>query len=848
MASRLGYSFALTLVFTSGTVLAQASEPKQPTADETAGRLSTHVELSQTKIQSLAIGFAWQSGDDAMLARRIPITETFRAVAGSYERQAKLVAKVRDRSDMARRMLAEPVDGARSSLAQETDGARAIAAVEARMQAARDRLAPSLIEAFDDVDTHSFRLPAGWTEEEITAVLMATGDYEFVEPDWLVYPTDTTPNDPSYSNQWHHRSNYMNSVLAWDYVTGGSDIIVAVCDTGVLLTHADLAGSLLPGFNSSTNIAQADGGDVNDSLNGHGTATGGCMAAIGNNGIGVAGMGWNFSLIPIKVSNRADGVASLSDILQGARWGSDNGAFVSNCSYGGANSSQTNSTGAHIKAEGHLLTFSSGNDGIEDQINDRPHVITVGASTTSNTRANFSNYGVGIDVIAPGVSIRTTQRSGGYGNSTGTSFAAPLTAGALALIKAANPSLTNDQVEQILYDTAIDVGTTGEDNFTGHGRVRVGEAVEAALIGPSSVGLPFLEDFSSGILSNLWRDAVGVVEVNQNAPGLGVDEYAMNLDTDESISSVAFRALLLGPLIGEVSFGVQHVGVEAGESLLIEYLDNIGNWNALNTVISDGQDTNSFERVRTALPLDGKHDGLRLRFTSQASDGLDDWYIDDVLVAEFGGNELPWSTGFENGIDLDFDWEFADAAASADAPSTPQGSISARLSTAGTMQTRDIDVTQLSNTIYARVRSLHTGVEAGESLTIEFRTLSGTWQELGQVISDGNDQSSFELTQIALPFGAFSTDVALRFSVAGDETDDVWYIDDVALTQEFVVDPPQCPADLAAPFGTLNFFDVSAFIAFYNAQDSTADIASPFGTFNFFDVSAFISAYNQGCP
>lgn len=840
MASRSGCSFALALMVCAGSAVAQHTEQVPAARAEL-------VQLNGSRAARLNAAFAWQAGDADVLARAIPITELFRASPGSYERQGKLVAKVRTRNDMARRMLEASDPSTRSSLAREMDLAGALARVEARMQGARDRLAPSLIEGFDDVDVHAFALPEGWSEEEVAAVLMATGDYEYVEPDWLVYPA-AEPNDPSYSAQWHHREAYMNSPLAWDYETGGSEVIVVGCDTGILLTHPDIAASLLPGFNAVDNLAQADGGNVNDDLNGHGTATGGSMAAIGNNGTGVSGVGWNFSIIPAKVSNRSDGVASLSDILQGARWGSDNGAFVANCSYGGGNSSQANSTGQHIKAEGGLLVFASGNDGIEDQTSDRPHVITVGASTTSNVRANFSNYGVGIDVIAPGVNIRTTQRSGGYGNSTGTSLAAPLAAGTLALIKAANPALTNDQVEQILYDTAIDVGTIGEDDFTGHGRIRAGEAVEQALFGPSSTALPFSDDFDSGVLSNLWRDAVGVVEVNQDAPGSAAGEYAMNLDADDSIATLALRALFLAPLVGEVSFGVQHAGVESGESLLVEYLNTSDTWVTLTTVISDGVNTSGFETVRVALPLAAKHDGLRLRFTSQASDGLDEWYIDDVNVREFTSNALPWQTGFEDGINLDFDWAVGGAQAVTDAPNTPEGTMSARLSTSGTLESRDVDMTTITGAVYARVRSLHTGVEAGEALTIEFRRFDGTWEVLGQVVSDGSDQTSFELTQLMLPFGAFGENAALRLSVNGDEADDLWYVDDIALTEEFVIDPPSCPADIAEPMGTLNFFDVSAFISLYNAQDPAADFAEPFGTFNFFDVSAFISAYNQGCP
>ena len=73
-----------------------------------------------------------------------------------------------------------------------------------------------------------------------------------------------------------------------------------------------------------------------------------------------------------------------------------------------------------------------------------------------------------------------------------------------------------------------------------------------------------------------------------------------------------------------------------------------------------------------------------------------------------------------------------------------------------------------------------------------------------------------------------------------------WNIDDVVFSGVTAID--SCPADLAAPFGVLNFFDISAYISLYNAQDPAADFAAPFGVFNFFDISAYIGAYNAGCP
>jgi hypothetical protein len=832
-------ALAIALFLLSGSAVA---------APDTA---ATTLAPSASQQATARTAFAWLSRDAAVLEGAVSITTSFNEVPGVQERQGRLVAKVRDRKDMATQIVREarleqasamPARGV--AVLDQTDFADLWAQADNRMAEARARLAPSLIEAHDDVDVHAFHLPEGWTEEQAAALLMATGDYEYVEPDWAVYPLATTPNDPLFGNQWHHRAQNMNSVGAWDFVTGGSDIIVAVCDTGVRLNHTDLAASLVPGFNATTNLAQVSGGVVDDLSNGHGTLVAGCMAARGNNGTGIAGIGWGFSIMPVRVSDRSDGVASLSDILQGARWASDNGAFAVNCSYGGSNSSQTNTTGNQIRAEGHLLVFASGNDGVQDQNSDWVNVTIVGASNTANAVASFSNYGIGVDVIAPGSNIYSTTRTGGYGNATGTSFSSPLTAASMALVKAANSDLTADQVEQIIFDTALDVGAAGEDINSGHGMVRVGEAVEAALDGPARVDLPFLQDFATGTLPNLWRDAVGTIEVNQNAAGLPAGDYAMNLDATDQIASVKLRALFIGFDTGEISFDVQHQGVEAGESLLVEYVDIVSGWQPLTTVTSDGVNSTGFERVRVAMPLFAKHDDLAIRFTAQGSDGTDDWHIDNVAARLFEGNSVPWGTGFENGIDTSFDWLSSSASLTTEAAA--EGSNAARLANAGTMTSRPIDFTTASGAVYLRLRTRDAGVEAGESLTIEYSDIVGAWQTLTTIASDGADSGDFDLHQISLPFAAFGPAMAVRITSNANAADDVWYIDDVAVTPEFVVDEPDCPADLDGN-GSLNFFDISAFLGLFNAQDPAADLDNT-GTWNFFDISAYLGQFNAGCP
>ena len=837
-------SAACLLTLASGAALAIDTPAKQGVGS------AQGMALSAAQRQTARGAFNWLDRDSGVLEGVVTPRTIFTAIPGSMERNGRLAAKVKDRSDMIEQIA---LDLAKSKLENPGAFRGAVAdqaadlqqLVEARMQEARERLEPSLIEGFMDVDVHTFWLPGGMTEEQMAEVLMRTGDYEYVEPDWQCFP-HAVPNDPSYNTQWWHKANRIDSERAWDYNTGSSDIIVAVCDTGVDLDHPDLAAGIVSGFNAATNLAQVDGGIVSDYF-GHGSMVAGCAAAQGNNGTGVAGVGWNFKIMPIRVTNANDGTAPISDILQGARWASDEGAFAVNCSYGGASSSQTRTTGNQIRVEGHLLVFSSGNDGIMSQPNDWENVTIVGASTQSDIVAGWSEYGVGVDVVAPGSNIFTTNRFGGYSSTQGTSFSSPITAGALALIHAANPLLSADEVEQRLFDNCEDKGAAGEDNFSGWGRINVGGSVFDAVFGPSITSLPFADGFATDTLDDSWKNAVGTVVINGDADNEPSGEFAMNLDASDSIETLKLRAGFLQTDPAEVAFWTQHKGTEAGQSLTVEYLDVFDNWVTLATIDSDGVDQSVFAHHRIDLPLFGKHDGLKLRFSAQGSDSSDNWYIDDVLVQAFDGpNALPWSDNFEAGIQTPFDWSSSDAGPSTDATNTPAGPTAAVLTGGDSMTSHEIDTTTTANAIYIRVWSQHKGVESGESLTVEYLNAFLNWTELETIVSDGLDQNGFSLHQWALPFDGRTSFMKIRITADGDEADDRWFVDDVAVTTEFVEIIDECPADFTGD-GSLDIFDVFAFLDAFNGSDPSADFTGD-GSFDIFDVFAFLDAFNSGCP
>lgn len=354
----------------------------------------------------------------------------------------------------------------------------------ARDRAARERLerlkittyVPATDEYLVEVPVPKGTKAPGAGENRLAGTLMETGDYEYATPDWIVYPL-ALPNDPQYSSQWHHTT--IQSPQAWDTNKGSSSIIVAVTDTGIDKTHPDLAANRVLGYNAPSDLAEVSGGDVSD-IHGHGTHVMGCAGAIGNNAVGVSGVGWTFKLMMVRVTNSPSGSAFLSDITKGARWAVDNGAKVVSASYAGVQDPTVGTTGTYIRSMGGLYLYAADNYNQNHSSFDYPDVIVVGATDSSDNKAWFSSYGTAIDIAAPGTGILSTTQGGGYAAWDGTSMATPLVNGAAGLIWSVNPGFTSAQVENFLLSGANDIGAPGDDNLFGRGRLNVYNGVSLA--------------------------------------------------------------------------------------------------------------------------------------------------------------------------------------------------------------------------------------------------------------------------------------------------------------------------------------------------------------------------------
>ena len=302
------------------------------------------------------------------------------------------------------------------------------------------------------------------------------------------------PNDPSFAVEWglHNTGQYsgtpgndIGAAGTWQFTTGSRSVVVAVIDSGIDLTHPDLAANLwvnpgeIPGdgIDNDSNgfIDDIHGWDFvdNDAVPqdgfGHGTHVAGILGAVGNNGIGVTGVNWQVSIMALRIQDDR-GAGSTSAMLGALRYATlmrrDHGIMIvaSNNSWD-APAGYSGVVEQAIREHGEAgITFvaAAGNKATNLDVTpqypgsyDLPNVITVASLTPQGGLAASSNYGAGsVDIAAPGTVIQSTYKNGGYGLLSGTSMAAPHVTGVAALLAAAKPGITVAEIRTAILDTA----------------------------------------------------------------------------------------------------------------------------------------------------------------------------------------------------------------------------------------------------------------------------------------------------------------------------------------------------------------------------------------------------------
>lgn len=353
---------------------------------------------------------------------------------------------------------------------------------------------------------------------------------EFVEENRFYHPMQT-PNDPQYSQQWHYYESVGGANLpgAWSQGITGNGTVVAVLDTGYR-PHTDLVANILPGYDMISDPFMANDGSGRDSdardpgdwvsagacgpgrpaqsSSWHGTHVAGTIAAVSDNGQGVAGAAYNAKIVPVRVLGRCGG--TTADIADGILWAAganipgapinQNPADVINMSLGGGGSCQNTTQQAINTARGNgsVVVVAAGNSSTNANSfspGNCSGVVNVAATNRDGGQSYYSNTGTSVTIAAPGGAqsfandpegVLSTMNSGSttpandsYSFSQGTSMAAPHVAAVAALVKEAWPGATPNQVASVLTSSARSF--PGNCSGCGAGIVDAGAAVNLAL-------------------------------------------------------------------------------------------------------------------------------------------------------------------------------------------------------------------------------------------------------------------------------------------------------------------------------------------------------------------------------
>ncbi|MGA9772479.1 MAG: S8 family peptidase [Blastocatellia bacterium] len=337
--------------------------------------------------------------------------------------------------------------------------------------------------------------------EEAVELMSNDPRVEYAEPNYLLFPS-TMPNDSLFTQQWSLMNTGVfgtgkpgadiSATRAWDLTTGSNDIVVAVIDTGVDLTHPDLSpNAWVNSREQANNGVDDDGNGYVDDQNGwnfvsnrpttyesstadwHGTHVSGAIGAAGNNGIGVTGIAWHVKIMSLKfigatTGSTADAAKAINYVIDQKKRGVN--VRVINSSWGGTSSSASlKSAIAAAGNAGILFVCAAGNGGDDqsgDDLADAPYypavwsaeissIITVAAVDYTDTYAGFSNYGYNtVQVGAPGVNTFSTAPDGQYGYGAGTSMSTPHVSGVAALLFSREPGLSPSQARKRIVSTA----------------------------------------------------------------------------------------------------------------------------------------------------------------------------------------------------------------------------------------------------------------------------------------------------------------------------------------------------------------------------------------------------------
>jgi len=357
-----------------------------------------------------------------------------------------------------------------------------------------------LIARLPRLDVYVVAIPPDESVERMVEVYRRNPDVEYAEPNGYLR-VELTPNDTLFKYQYAlantgqqigsipgspagRASADIKATSGWEESKGSPEVVIAVVDTGVDLTHPDLKNKLV---NAGRDFVNNDL-DASDD-HGHGSMVAGIAAADTNNLEGVAGVAWNSKILPLKAID-SSGTGTTDKVAEAIRWAADNGAQVINLSLGSSLPTNTLRDACRYAFEkGAFIAAAAGNGGqaVHYPAAYDAYVFAVAATDYNDARASFSNFGPEVDAAAPGVRTLAPYASAltppgylPYAYGDGTSFATAHVSGLAALIKGLKPSLSPAQIMAVIRYSADDVNAAqakGRDDELGYGRINLEEAI-----------------------------------------------------------------------------------------------------------------------------------------------------------------------------------------------------------------------------------------------------------------------------------------------------------------------------------------------------------------------------------
>jgi hypothetical protein len=412
--------------------------------------------------------------------------------------------------------------------------------------------------------------------------LKMSGEVEWAEPK-IMYPVNSTPNDPSYTGGLQPSLAVINASAAWDNTTGDTSVVIGIVDTGVDWPHPDLAANIYHNWGEIPNngIDDDNNGFIDDyhgwdfgGLTGtpdnnpmedradHGTHVAGIASAVSNNGVGIASIGYKCKILPVKTSEDDIrdllGAPLISFGFEGIVYAADNHARVINCSWGGGGYSLLGQDVINYAlSKGAVVVCAAGNSSSAGLFYpaDYNGVLSVAATQNNDAKSTYSNYGHGIGVCAPGDNIYSTWQPDTYVNEYGTSMASPLAAGVCALVASKFPQYTAEQIREQVRVNCVDISAQNPNyiNMLGKGRINAFNSVTNTNSKSSrAIKVTFSDEAPGGNNNGVFEPGetitVRVQVENYLTPTSSLSVSFVNRNSYSTVGNGTFNAGALGTL------------------------------------------------------------------------------------------------------------------------------------------------------------------------------------------------------------------------------------------------------------------------------------------------------------